>query len=42
MKVYDGWDYAVVAVDGIHLLMLLGMLGGMIYLFINEFKKYKV
>jgi hypothetical protein len=32
MRVYDIWDYIGVALDVIHLGILFGMLGGMMYL----------
>jgi hypothetical protein len=32
MRVYDIWDYIGVALDVIHLGILVGMLGGMVYL----------
>lgn len=40
MKVYDFWDYMTVAVDILHLGMLVGLLGTMIYLFAKELKKF--
>ena len=40
MRVYDGWDYMTVAVDIFHLIMLIGLLATMIYLFAKELKKF--
>lgn len=31
MRVYDIWDYIGVALDVVHLGLLVGLLGGMVY-----------
>ena len=40
MRIYDFWDYMTVAVDIFHLVMLIGLLATMIYLFAKELKKF--
>jgi hypothetical protein len=41
MRVYDFWDYSVVAVEVIHFACLLGVAAFMFYLLNNEIKKFK-
>ncbi|MFM1756842.1 MAG: hypothetical protein RL621_1821 [Bacteroidota bacterium] len=40
MRVYNIWDYMTAAVDIFHFTMLIGLFGGMIYLFVKELKKF--
>ena len=40
MRVYSIWDYMDIVFSVIHLMGLIALLGGMVYLFFKELKKF--